>query len=311
MDRFLESIKERARLKPKRIIFPEGNEARVLEAIEKIATEKVAIPMPLKLAPEKHPEFERAAEQYSKLRDITMDEAYNVVKNPHAFCTVLVEMGFADAMIGGPTAPSRERILTALQILRSDKTQKVSGFFFMILPSTVDPDAANGGVLLFADCAVNIDPRAEDLAQIAMDSADSAKLFGIDPKIAMLSFSTAGSTQHPLAEKVKTAAHLVKIMRPDLALEDMEMQVDTALIDRVAQLKAPGSEVAGHANVLIFPDLEAGNIGYKLVERLAGAKAIGPILQGLKKPINEVSRGSTADDIVNLAAITSVMADAE
>lgn len=154
---------------------------------------------------------------------------------------------------------------------------------------------------------MNIEPDAATLASIAIDSAETAKAFGIEPVIAMLSFSTAGSTEHPLTKKVRDAATLVKARRPELKVEG-EMQVDAALIDSVGALKDPGSLVAGHANVLIFPDLESGNIAYKLVERLAGAQAIGPILQGLKKPINEVSRGSSVVDIVNLAAITSVEA---
>ena len=178
----------------------------------------------------------------------------------------------------------------------------------MILPASVDEDAANGGVLVFADCAINVEPDEKTLADIAIDSAETAKRFGVEPVIAILSFSTAGSSDHSLAQKIRAAAALVKSRRPDLIVEG-EMQVDAALMDQIGALKDPGSPVAGHANVLILPNLESGNIAYKLVERLAGAKAIGPLLQGLKKPVNEVSRGCSVEDIVNLAAITSVEAN--
>ena len=153
---------------------------------------------------------------------------------------------------------------------------------------------------------MNIDPNVEELAEIAIDTADSAKKFGIEPKVAMLSFSTAGSSNDPHALKMREAAKIAKKLRPDLEIEG-EMQVDAALIDAIGEMKDPGSHIAGHANVLIFPNLEAGNIGYKLVERLAGAKAVGPILQGLSKPLNEVSRGCSVDDIVNLTAITQLL----
>jgi phosphate acetyltransferase len=177
----------------------------------------------------------------------------------------------------------------------------------MVLPASVEADAANGGVLLFADCAVNISPSTEELAQIALDTADTAKTFGLEPVVALLSFSTAGSTEHPLTQRIRDAAAIARTLRPELPIEG-EVQVDAALIDSIGHKKDPGFTLAGKANVLIFPELEAGNIGYKLVERLAGATAIGPILQGLKKPVNELSRGSDVEDIVNLATITCIQA---
>ncbi len=307
MEAFLKQIWERAKQNPKRVVFAEGNEPRVKEAIEVIMREGLAVPVTFG-DPASDPHFEDFVKKFMELRGATEEEARSKLATPHYFATMMVQEGLADGMIAGPTATSRERILPALEIIKTkEKFHKVSGFFFMVLPSTVDADAANGGILLFADCALNVDPDVPTLADIAIDSAETAKRFGVDPVIAMLSFSTAGSTEHPLTKKIRDAAALVKSRRPDLLVEG-EMQVDAALMDSIGALKDPGSPVAGKANVLIFPNLEAGNIGYKLVERLAGAKAIGPILQGLRKPVNEVSRGSSAEDIVNLAAITTIEA---
>lgn len=307
MQNFLSQIKDRARRNPKRIVFAEPEEPRVREAIEKIKAEGTAVPVSFG-KPEDDAHFETYVKRLQELRGASEEEARSKMKNPHYFATMMVHMGDADGMIAGPTAASRERILPALEIIKTkEKFHKVSGFFFMILPPSVSEDAANGGVLIFADCAVNVEPDVQTLADIAIDSAETAKRFGVEPKVAMLSFSTAGSSEHPLAQKMRDAAKLVHERKPDLPVEG-EVQVDAALMDQVGALKDPGSPVAGHANVLIFPDLESGNIGYKLVERLAGAKAIGPILQGLKKPVNEVSRGCSVEDIVNLAAITTLEA---
>ncbi len=297
MENFLQTIKTEAKKNPKKIAFPDFAEARVAAAIAQIKSEGIAIPVEPVIDPKKY------SARLAEIRGISLQEAEEKLKDPYYFATMMLEAGEVDSVICGPNGTSRERILPALQILKS---QHVSAFFFMVLPKTVDEDAANGGILLFADCAVNIDPTAQQLAEIAIDTADSAKKFGIDPKVAMLSFSTAGSSNDPHAIKMREAAKIAKTMRPDLEI-DGEMQVDAALIDSIAELKDPGSKIAGHANVLIFPNLEAGNIGYKLVERLAGAKAVGPILQGLSKPLNEVSRGCSIEDIVNLTAITQLL----
>jgi phosphate acetyltransferase len=184
----------------------------------------------------------------------------------------------------------------ALQIIGTkEKFHKVSGIFFMILENRL---------LLFADCAINIDPNSTELAEIAIDTAETAKRFGIEPKIAMLSFSTNGSAKHPDADKVREAVQMIKYKRPELIV-DGEMQVDAALVPEISQRKFPNSKIKGEANVLIFPDLQSGNIAYKLVERLAKAEAIGPILQGLNKPVNDLSRGCSFQDIADLAAITA------
>lgn len=302
---FLEKLYERARQNPKRIVFAEGTEPRILEAAAELEKQGLCKPVLLK-DPATSTNFNAYVQRFQELRGATLEEATEKMKDPHYFATMMLHEDEVDGMIAGPTATSKERILPALELIKTKiEHHRVSGAMIMILPDTVDKDAANGGILLFADCAVNIEPSVEVLAQIAIDTAGTAQELGLDPKVALLSFSTAGSTEHPLTKKMRDAADLIKHQRPDLAVEG-EMQVDAALMDQVAALKDPGSPIAGHANVLIFPDLEAGNIGYKLVERLAGATVIGPILQGLKKPMNEVSRGSTAEDIVHLAVLTSV-----
>lgn len=302
MNKFIEKIRAEARKSPQRIVFPDSSDPRVIEAALIIKNEGLAIPI-LDLPLDRSESY---SEEFARLREVTIEEAREKMKDRNYFATMMVQMGDADAMIAGPISKAQERILPAFQIIKTRVAgHKVSGFNLMILNEQTDADAANGGILVFADVAVNVDPTADELAQIAIDSADTAKRFWIEPKIAMLSFSTAGSSNDIHAEKVREATDIVRNKRPDLEIGG-EMQVDAALIDKIGEMKAPGSVVAGHANVLIFPDLEAGNIAYKLVERLAGAKVIGPLLQGLKKPVNEVSRGASVEDIVNLAAITSL-----
>jgi phosphate acetyltransferase len=303
---FLQKIKTLAKSKSTRILFPEGTEPRVIEAAEKIKAEALAEPILLG-DPLAHPEFENMVTLHRELRGSSEEEAQDAVAMPHMMGALLLKAGHADAMISGPSAPSSERILPAFQIIRAkEEGKKASAYFIMLLPETVSEDAANGGVLLFADCAINVEPSVEELAQIAIDTADSAVKLGLDPKIAMLSFSTEGSSDHPKALRIREAAAIVKEQRPDLLVSN-DMQADAALIDAIGEKKAHENIIAGHANVLIFPDLEAGNIAYKLVERLANAEAIGPIVQGLNMPVNELSRGCDVDDIVNLAAVTSAL----
>ena len=207
---------------------------------------------------------------------------------------------------GTPHISTGDMLRPALQIIKSKPGIKtVSSCFLMECPNKAYGD---DGVMVFADCAVNIDPDAEQLASIALGAADSARaLAGIEPRVAMLSFSTMGSAKGDVPTKVQEAVKLANEKNPELAL-DGDLQLDAALVQSVADLKAPGSEVAGHANILVFPDLEAGNIGYKLVQRFGGAEAYGPILQGIAKPVNDLSRGCSADDIVGVVAITAVQA---
>ncbi|MBT4384461.1 phosphate acetyltransferase, partial [Candidatus Peregrinibacteria bacterium] len=252
MENFLKKIKARAAENPQRIVFPEGSEPRIVEAAAIIKNEGTAIPILLG-KPEEQEKFEEYVKLYSEIRGTNEAEAREEVKKPNVYATLMLKAGEVDGVITGPTSTARDRILPALQIIKSkEKFHKVSGFFFMVLPASVDKDAANGGILIFADCAINIEPDAETLADIAIDSAETAKRFGIDPKIAMLSFSTEGSTDHPLVKKVQDASALVKERRPDLQISE-DMQVDAALIDSIGDIKAPGSPIAGNANILIFP----------------------------------------------------------
>ncbi len=239
--------------------------------------------------------------RYQEIRKISLAQAKEeMAANPiNIIGTLLVEEEKADGMISGATFTTAETIRPAIQIIGTkEKFHKVSGFFFMILEERI---------LLFADCAVIIEPNSHELADIAIDTAETALRFGLEPKIAMLSFSTAGSAHHPLVDKVKEATKMAQYQRPDLIIEG-EMQVDAALVPEVCRRKFPHAKSYGDFNVLIFPDLQSGNISYKLVQRLAGAKAIGPIFQGLKKPINDLSRGCLVQDIVDLCAFTVIEA---
>lgn len=315
-------IKTKAKKIQSYIAYPEALDPRTLEAMEMILEEETARPLliagrkeietkiqefKLKLNPDRvqildpaDPQLmERYIEELYRLRKekgMTKDEASELMKDPNYIGVMAVHLKEADGMISGAVGTTAMTARPALQIIGTkEKFHKVSGLFFMIFENRL---------LFFADCAITPDPNSHDLADIAIDTAETAKRFGIEPKIAMLSFSTNGSAKHPMADKVKEATALVKDRRPDLKV-DGEMQVDAALVPWVGKQKFPNSQIQGDANILIFPSLEAGNIAYKLVERLAGAKAIGPMLQGLAKPINDLSRGCTAEDIADLSAITS------
>ncbi|QGU95239.1 phosphate acetyltransferase [Clostridium bovifaecis] len=241
-----------------------------------------------------------------KHKGMTEEKALKIVKDPLYFGTVMVKIGDADGMVSGAIHTTGDLLRPGLQIVKTTPgISIVSGTFIMQVPNC---EYGENGLLLFADCAVNPNPSAEELASIAISTAETAKkLCGIEPKVAMLSFSTMGSADHELVDKVRKATEIAKAERPDLAI-DGELQLDAALVKEVAELKAPNSPVAGKANVLVFPDLQAGNIGYKLVQRFAKADATGPVCQGFAKPINDLSRGCSAEDIVNVVAITAVQA---
>lgn len=302
LNNFLELVRRRARQQPARIVFPETFDERTRKAIEIIRKEGTAIPVAIDEMMKDEKRRERYAQALFDLRKekgMTMDEARKLTEDRNYFGVMIVKMGEADGLISGANCPSHDTLRPALQIIKTkEKFHKVSGFFFMVLENRL---------LLFADCMVNIEPNSHELMEIAIDSAETAKRFGIEPRIAMLSFSTNGSSKHPSVDRVREATQMIRYHRPNLACEG-EMQVDAALVPEVCARKFPNSRVPGNANVLIFPDLNSANISYKLVQRLGHAQAIGPILQGLQKPINDLSRGCSVDDIVQLAAITSVEA---
>jgi phosphate acetyltransferase len=321
---FIESIWEKAKASPKRIVLPEGEDIRTIKAAEIIQREKLAtvvlvgafdkinaLAQQAKIdlsaievvEPEKSVRFAEYANAYYELRKkkgMDLETAVTTMKNTLFFGAMLVRNGIADVSLAGAANTTGDVLRAALQIIGvAPGFSTVSSCFEMVL--------TNGRVVCFADCAVVPNPTAEQLAEIAITTSRThQKLTGEEPNVAMLSFSTKGSAQHELVDKVIQATEIARKKAPNLNL-DGELQLDAAIIESVAAKKAKGSSVAGKANVLIFPDLQAGNIGYKLVERYAGAQAIGPIIQGLAKPANDLSRGCNEKDIVNVAAICSLM----
>ena len=233
----------------------------------------------------------------------TKEDGEKMLQNTNYYGVMMVKTGLADGMVSGAVGTTGDTIRPALQLIKTKPgVSRVSGVMIMV--------GENGEQYVFSDVAVNITLEAPELAEVAVESARTAKLFGIDPKVALLSFSTKGSAKHELVDKVSEAAAKAKELAPDLAI-DGELQFDAAIDQTTASKKAPDSNVAGQANVFIFPDLQAGNIGYKIAQRLGGFKAIGPILQGLNAPVNDLSRGCSADDVYETAIITASQAAAE
>lgn len=324
-------IRKKAKKNPKIIVLPEGEEPRMIKAAESIINEGFAslillgkkeniaskaqelgidISSKIKIINPKNSEkLKEYAVSYYKLRKnkgVGLDDAYQLLEDPLYFGALMVYHDDADGLVAGSINATADVFRPALQTIKTAPgINIVSSSLIMVVPDCIYGEK---GIMVFADCALNPEPNSEQLADVAIASAATGKaLVGFEPRVAMLSFSSKGSGKHPLVDKVIEATKIAKKKKPELLI-DGELQADTALIPTIGEQKAPNSKIAGKANVLIFPDLNSGNIAYKLVERLAKAKAIGPISQGMRKPVNDLSRGCSADDIVNVVAITVLQA---
>lgn len=331
---FIERLSQRLIATPKRIVLPEGDEPRTLQAVEQILINKVAKPILLgnegsikekarslgltrvQEAEIIDPAHAKKSEEYATLlaelrksKGMTLEEAREFVKKPLYFGALMVKSGDADGYLAGAINTTGDVLRPALQIIRTEKgISTVSGAFLLFCNAK---EYGKDGLVVVADCAVTPKPDAHQLAEIAIASAKTARaLADMEPKVALLSYSTKGSGKGEEVDRVAEATQIAKDKAPNLLI-DGELQADAALVETVASLKAPGSKVAGKANVLVFPSLEAGNIAYKLVQRLGGAVAMGPILQGMAAPVNDLSRGSSVEDIYNMIVITSGQALAE
>ncbi len=326
MNDLLNSVREKAKALKKTIVLAEGEEPRIITAAAKVNAEGIAKVVLLgdpDVIKEKCPAvdlngikviniktvdvkpYAELLYELRKAKGLDMETATKLAHNPLYFGVLMVKRGEADGMVAGSVNATGDVLRPALQIIKTAPGIKtVSSCFIMCLDT--NSKYGQNGIMVFGDCAVNPNPDANQLADIAMASADTAAaIAGITPRVALLSYSTKGSAKGELVDKIATALGIVKQARPELQI-DGELQADAALVPTVADLKAPGSTVAGKANVLIFPDLQAGNIGYKLVQRLAGAEAIGPICQGFNMPVNDLSRGCSSEDVVNVVAMTAL-----
>lgn len=330
MSKFLERIKERAKADKKTIVLAEGEEPRVIKAADMILKEGIADIILLgneekikahaetenldiskatiidPVTAENRAEFAEKLYELRKAKGMTRQEAENTIKNVLYYGVMMIKQGLADGMVAGAVNSTSNVLRPSLQILKTAPgTKLVSAFFVMVVP---DCEYGHNGTFIYADSGLNENPDAEAVSEIAISSAKSFRdLIEAEPIIAMLSYSTYGSAKSGLVDKMKLATELAKKKRPDLIL-DGELQADAALVPSVGESKAPGSNVAGKANVLVFPNLDCGNIAYKLTQRLAKAEAYGPITQGIAKPVNDLSRGCSAEDIVGVCAITCVQA---
>lgn len=300
-----------------RIAFPESTEPRTLKAVRILADKELVHPVligneaeiraagraagialdGIEIVPHDADRFAQELADIRKEKGVTLADAKELLKDAMYFATMLLHNNLVAGVVSGAVHPTAHTLRPALQIIKTGPGVRLaSSFFIMLTPK---------GLYFFADCSLNIELTAEELATVGVATAKTARRFDVEPRVAFLSFSTKGSGVHERAEKVARAAKIAQQELPDVPI-DGEMQVDAAMDEVVGKLKAPGSKVAGHANVFIFPNLESGNIGYKLVQRFSGAKAYGPIVQGLKKPVNDLSRGCTVEEIVEVACITAI-----
>ena len=326
----IKNFKQRAASDLQKIVFAEGSDKRIIQGAARIEEEGIAQVVVLGneseikasaenldadlsgveiIDPENSEYIEEFKNEFYELRkhkDISKEDAEKAIKDPLYFGTMMIYTDKASGMVAGAANATGNVLRPAFQIVKTaEGISTVSSAMIMVLK---DKSFGADGVMVFSDCAVNPAPNSEQLAEIAITTAETAEtLANLNPKVAMLSFSTMGSAKHENVDNVKNAVKIAHENAPELNL-DGEMQADAALVESVAERKAPESKIAGQANVLVFPDLQSGNIGYKLVQRLAGAEAIGPILQGLAAPINDLSRGCSVEDVVNLTAITAVQA---
>lgn len=313
---------------PKKIVFTEGNDARILEAASRLLASSFLHPIlvgdPEEIArvaeesgfnirgaeiidPMNYDRFDEMVEMFCELRKskgVTPEQARGVLSQANYFGTMLVKMGVADALLGGATYSTADTVRPALQLIKTKPGNTiVSSCFILVRPSATGENE----VLAMSDCAINIHPTEDELVEIAGESAECARIFGVDPKVAFLSYSTLGSGKGDDVDKMRNAAAKAKAKYPNLPIEG-ELQFDAAVSPRVARTKCPESEVAGHANTFIFPDINAGNIGYKIAQRLGNFEAYGPILLGLNAPINDLSRGCNASEVYSMAIITAALA---
>lgn len=326
--KLFERLTLQAQANPQRLILPESTEPRTLQAADRVICNKIAHVTfigdkeeilnkafelglsNIEKARFVNPKDEAVVEPYAELlaelrkkKGMTIEEARKQAANPLHLGCLMIKKGEGDAMVAGALSPTSHVLRAAFQVLKTKPgVSVVSGAFIMLLPESVP--FGEDHMLIFADCAVVPDPNAQELAQIAIETARTTRnIAGLDPVVAMCSFSTKGSATHERVDKVIEATEIARHIDPALKI-DGELQSDAAIVPKIGEMKAPGSPVAGHANTLIFPSLETGNIAYKLVQRLAGAGAVGPILQGLAAPVNDLSRGATVDDIVNTIIVT-------
>ena len=316
MNDLINKLKIASKSSPKRLVFPEGDDLRVLKACRFLKDEGLAIPVILNgsaaevVASKEGLSLEGLelikdfnANDYVDLllekrahKGLLREDALKLLRDVNYQGVLLVESDFVDGMISGASHPTASVLRPALEVIKTKEGVKKASSFFLVF--------SDGDLFFFSDCAFVVKPCAEELKDIALATASSARSFGVEPRVALLSFSTLGSSNHESLSFIRDALVLIKKADSSLVV-DGELQLDAAIVPEVAKLKCPGSVIQGDANVLVFPDLNSGNIGYKLVERIGGCKVIGPVIQGLRKPVNDLSRGCSVDDIINMALITS------